>query len=294
MGLLGDFAGAFATNIGNEMQQNEREQRAMALQESLERRRIARAQNIKTKTAVPVPVPYGNPVQRGPGNWEQPTKIERGALLNENTLELDRPASLEDGPYMPTTDPNALTPAQMETARQKELDRESRENAARIRGSSRGGGGSTAKPKYELRNIGGEVMRVNVNDPNAKPQSIGPASKSGGSKEESADAIRAKWTSVATAIGSAEGEALRSIAAQYGMDQRGLPTDDESLKSALLAQVDAEFGKRLDGKTSNSPAALSAPPAAVAELKADPSPEAKRDFDEVFGRGAADRALGRR
>ena len=294
MGLLGDFVGAFATNVGNEMYDNERQQQAMALQEALERRRIARAQNIKTKTAVPVPIPFGNPVQRGPGNWEQPTKIERGALLNENTLELDRPASLEDGPYLPATDPNALTPAQAETARQKELDRASRENAARIRGSSRGGGGSTAKPKYELRNIGGEVMRVNVNDPNAKPQSIGPASKSGGSKEESADAIRAKWTSVATAIGSAEGEALRSIAAQYGMDQRGLPTDDDSLKSALLAQVDAEFGKRLDGKTSNSPAALSAPPAAVAELKADPSPEAKRDFDEVFGRGAADRALGRR
>jgi len=247
MGLLGDFVGAFATNVGNEMYDNERQQQAMALQEALERRRIARAQNIKTKTAVPVPIPFGNPVQRGPGNWEQPTKIERGALLNENTLELDRPASLEDGPYLPATDPNALTPAQAETARQKELDRASRENAARIRGSSRGGGGSTAKPKYELRNIGGEVMRVNVNDPNAKPQSIGPASKSGGSKEESADAIRAKWTSVATAIGSAEGEALRSIAAQYGMDQRGLPTDDESLKSALLAQVDAEFGKRLKG-----------------------------------------------
>lgn len=247
MGLLGDFVGAFATNVGNEMYDNERQQQAMALQEALERRRIARAQNIKTKTAVPVPIPFGNPVQRGPGNWEQPTKIERGALLNENTLELDRPASLEDGPYLPATDPNALTPAQAETARQKELDRASRENAARIRGSSRGGGGSTAKPKYELRNIGGEVMRVNVNDPNAKPQSIGPASKSGGSKEESADAIRAKWTSVATAIGSAQGEALRSIAAQYGMDQRGLPTDDESLKSALLAQVDAEFGKRLKG-----------------------------------------------
>lgn len=247
MGLLGDFVGAFATNVGNEMLDNERQQQAMALQEALERRRIARAQNIKTKTAVPVPIPFGNPVQRGPGNWEQPTKIERGALLNENTLELDRPASLEDGPYLPATDPNALTPAQAETARQKELDRASRENAARIRGSSRGGGGSTAKPKYELRNIGGEVMRVNVNDPNAKPQSIGPASKSGGSKEESADAIRAKWTSVATAIGSAQGEALRSIAAQYGMDQRGLPTDDESLKSALLAQVDAEFGKRLKG-----------------------------------------------
>jgi len=248
MGLLGDFVGAFATNVGNEMYDNERQQQAIALQEALERRRIARAQNIKTKTAVPVPIPFGNPVQRGPGNWEQPTKIERGALLNENTLELDRPASLEDGPYLPATDPNALTPAQAETARQKELDRASRENAARIRGSSRGGGGgSSAKPKYELRNIGGEVMRVNVNDPNAKPQSIGPASKSGGSKEESADAIRAKWTSVATAIGSAQGEALRSIAAQYGMDQRGLPTDDESLKSALLAQVDAEFGKRLKG-----------------------------------------------
>lgn len=44
MGLLGDFAGAFATNIGNEMYQNEQEQRAIALQEALEQRRIQREQ----------------------------------------------------------------------------------------------------------------------------------------------------------------------------------------------------------------------------------------------------------
>lgn len=247
MSFLQDFGGALASNIGSEMKQREDEARAIKLQDELERRRFARKNNMEASVALDAPVPFGVPVDRGGGRFEQATRVPVRALLNENTAEVVRPASWADGPSIPVPDPNALTPAQMETARQKELDRESRENAARIRGSSRGGGGSTAKPKYELRNIGGEVMRVNVNDPNAKPQSIGPASKSGGSKEESADAIRAKWTSVATAIGSAEGEALRSIAAQYGMDQRGLPTDDDSLKSALLAQVDAEFGKRLKG-----------------------------------------------
>tara|TARA_R100001143_G_C3357391_1_gene133300 strand:- start:101 stop:871 length:771 start_codon:yes stop_codon:yes gene_type:complete len=45
------------------------------------------------------------------------------------------------------------------------------------------------------------------------------------------------------------------------------------------------------GQTSGVPA-LSVPPEAVADLKADPSPQARQEFDQIFGAGAAERALG--
>lgn len=254
MGRLLSFLGGAAKSLANTIDQDrleqkriEDDQRQFDKQVSWAKAAEAIRANVKTNTEVPVPVPFGPPTKGADGSWSQGTKIARGALLDERTADVVRPAALEDGPALPTTDPMALTPAQAETARQKELDRASRENAARIRGSSRGGSSST-KPKYELRNIGGRVMRINVNDPEAEPQDVGPASKTG-SKEDSADTIRKKWTDVATAINGAEGEALRSIAMQYGMDQRGLPTDDDSLKAALLAQVDAEFGGRLKGKS---------------------------------------------
>ena len=76
---------------------------------------------------------------------------------------------------------------------------------------------------------------------------------------ERPDNVRKAWDEEASRVSQMEGEALRSKARQYGMDQRGLPTDDETLKSALLAQVDAEYGKRLESARSRKPAGQEAP-----------------------------------
>lgn len=46
------------------------------------------------------------------------------------------------------------------------------------------------------------------------------------------------------------------------------------------------------GGPTSGPPASSVPPEAVADLQSDPSPQAQREFDEVFGRGAAQRVLG--
>lgn len=60
-------------------------------------------------------------------------------------------------------------------------------------------------------------------------------------------------------------------------------------------------GKRLSGKgaatptqsrPAPAPAPVVAPPAAIADLKKNPSAKAKADFDAIFGKGAADKALG--
>lgn len=257
MGLLGDFAGAFLSNVGNEMYDNERQQQALALQEALEARRVQREQERELR-------------QRRNQNEDRATELNlqgpqigvddqgKQALLRVRAEVDPETAAIRgtrervgDAPVTPVGRPFTVYDGTNRRSVQRYSDGSEKDLGAPspVRAASGGGsgGGSSTKPKYELRNIGGEVMRINVNDPESKPQSMGPASKTGASKEDSADTIRSKWTAVATAINSAEGEALRSIAAQYGMDQRGLPTDDESLKSALLAQVDAEFGKRLKG-----------------------------------------------
>ena len=115
---------------------------------------------------------------------------------------------------------------------------------------------------------------------------------------ERPDNVRKAWDEEATRISAMEGEALRSKAIQYGMDQRGLPTDDDTLRSALLAQVESEYGKRLKSASSRGPEPpappSNIPAAAVAELKRDPSPEAIKEFDDVFGPGAAKWAMGGR
>lgn len=249
MSLLGDFAGSFLQIAGQQGMQREEEDRQLRLREALDarRRKINRQernedyvteQNLGAKPYV------GYDAQGKPGLLQDEFAMgEAGPSRNTRRLG--------DAPRTPTGEVERKVGDELVRYRQfSDGTEEVIAKAPRYKpdgGRGGGSGGSTAKPKYELRNIGGEVMRINVNDPGAKPQSIGPASKTGASKEDSADTIRSKWTAVATAINSAEGEALRSIAAQYGMDQRGLPTDDQTLKSALLAQVDAEFGKRLNG-----------------------------------------------
>ena len=74
----------------------------------------------------------------------------------------------------------------------------------------------------------------------------------------------------------------------------------EHLRSKFSAELADEYGvgaaptEKQGQKPGNSQAQLSVPPAAVEELKKDPSLEAIRDFDAIFGKGAAARVLGSR
>lgn len=247
MGMLMNFLGGAAKSLAGSIDQDrlekkriEDEQRQHEQQVSWAKAALALQINTKTKTAIPTPTPFGAPVKDASGNWVQPTKTPVGALLDERTAEVVRPAALEDGPNVPTMDPNALTPAQAETARQKELDRASRENAARIRGSSRGGGSSRAAVGEDGLTA---YQREQLKRTDAREARLGKQSGKGG---ERPDNVRKAWDEEAARTAELEGEALRSKAAQYGMDQRGLPTDDETLRSALMAQIDAQYGKRLE------------------------------------------------
>lgn len=297
MGLLGDFGAAFFSIAGNNMQQQEDQDRAIRLQEEIERRRTARMQNLKAKTSLPEQRAYGAPRQDlKTGKWYQDTQEAQQATMDERTGDVLQPAAWRQGPAVEVPDPNALTPYQRAQIDQKELDREAKIQAAKERrgnggsGAPRGEDGLTAYQREQLKLQREREARL-----------TDQGTRGNGGKKDTPDAVRKTWTETAAQIDAASGETLRSIAAQYGMDQRGLPTDDDSLKAALLAQVDAEFGKRLQSSASRTRApdtndnASAPPPAAVAALIKDKDdPAAIREFDDVFGKGAAARALGGR
>lgn len=244
MGKLMDFLGGFGGSLGNQLQEKRRMDYATAAEE-LQRKRMredaATTYNLKTELEPPVPTPYGQPVQRGPGNWVQPTRIARPGRLAASGTAVESPGAWEDGPDVPAQDPNALTPYQQAQISQKELDREAKIQAAKERrgsdgsGAPRGEDGLTAYQREQLKLQREREARL-----------TDQGTRGNGGKKDTPDAVRKTWTETAAQISTADTQTLRSIAAQYGMDQRGLPSDDAALKDALLAQVDAEFGKRLE------------------------------------------------
>lgn len=270
MGKLLSFLGGAAKSLANTLDQDRLEQkrieddeRQFAKQVSWAKAAEAIRANMQTKTAIPTPSPFGSPIKNESGNWVQPTKTPVGALLDEQTGDVVRPAALEDGPSLPAADPYALKPYEAARLQDSALNRESRIEVAKIRGS-RGGGSSRAA-------VGDDGLtayqREQLKRTDAREERLGKQSSKGG---ERPDNIRKAWDDEAARTSALEGEALRSKAAQYGMDQRGLPTDDETLRSALMAQIDAQYGKRLESASkrggndskSASPSAPDAPPGA--------------------------------
>lgn len=258
MGLLSDFAGAFATNVGNQMQQQEEIDYQLQIQEALERRRRQYQEEDYLR-------------RRGDKNEDQATAINaagptigyddtgRQSLMGQRAsvdpktraLSVSR-ERLGDAPVTPTGRPFTVYDGQNKRTVQRFSDGSERDlgDPSPVRAASSGKSGAGARDRFEMRNIGGRVMRVNVST--GEKEDMGPASREGtkGSKSESVDDVRKLWNTTAKSINEAKGEELRSMAIQYGMDQRGMPTDDESLRTALLANMESEFSGRLKSASS--------------------------------------------
>lgn len=93
---------------------------------------------------------------------------------------------------------------------------------------------------------------------------------------------------------------------KYEDDQATLKQKAEARQDAMIALAgqsggvfgevygDRKFVSKYPSATRKRDGSVRVPAPAVAELRRDPSPEARREFDEVFGQGAAARALGGR
>lgn len=246
MGLLGDFAGAFATNIGNEMQQQEQINYQLQIQEALERRRRQyqqedearrrRTSNEDKATAMNLSGPSVDLDEQGRQSLMRvraEVDPETGALRGTRERVGDAPVMPEGRPFTVYDGQNKRTVQRFSDGSERDLGDPSPVRAPSSGGSSKAPIGEDGLTPYQRENI------------KARKEREARLERQGGKGGERPDNVRENWTKTAKAIGEADGEVLRSIAAQFGMDQRGLPTDDESLKAALLARVDADFGKRL-------------------------------------------------
>ena len=252
------------------------------------------------------------PFPAGPGGFQQATEVATPVKFDGDGNVIEA-AGWAPGPSVAVPDPMALNPkdaARLEFDRQKQADTNANAAArtAALGGRGGRGGGSSANDRFELRNIGGRVMRVNITT--GEKEDMGPSAGegSGGAGGMTEKGWREGMDQTLSSIQGADAGKLKSIIRQYGGDNQVLipgANDKETeagLREMAFAVAETYWNERKPSKSAksqgekpgNSAGLLSAPPAAVAELKADPSPEAKRDFDEVFGEGAADRALGRR
>lgn len=151
MSFLENFAGSFLTGLGNEGMRRADEERQLKLQEALERRRIRMQYEAKYDLEPQAPTPFGAPVQRGPGNWVQQTKVPTRAQFDDEN-RIVQPSLMQEGPEYTVPDPYALDPkdAAMRDYRERQLAQQaelSRERSAALRARGGGSGGSGAAPK---------------------------------------------------------------------------------------------------------------------------------------------------
>lgn len=245
MGKLLSFLGGAAKSYANTLDQDRLEKKRIEDDERQHDNQVswAKAANAiriaqEQASKPPDQRASGIPFSAGPGGFQQATEVATPVKF-DNDGNVIEAAGWAPGPSVAVPDPNALDPYKAAMLEQKQLDRDARIEAAKIRGSR--GGGSSRAPVGEDGLTA--YQREQLKRTDAREERLGKQSSKGG---ERPDNIRKAWDDEAARTAALEGEALRSKAAQYGMDQRGLPTDDETLKSALMAQIDAQYGKRLE------------------------------------------------
>lgn len=247
MSFLSDFAGGLMVNVGNQMQQNQEEERQLRLREAMEGRRQRYQQLAREQER-----------QQGRADW-----IEQQNLMAQPRPGYDqsgRPGLMvddyslgEDGRMSRNSRRIADVPRTAKgTREQKEGN-----NLVTYRTYSDGSEERIATAPRNLGGRGDNRRRTQVVDVPGKGQvlidldtgeeiRVVGASKADLEKGENVDDIRREWARASTAVDESKGDALRSVAGQYGLDQRGLPTDDASLRQATLANIDAEYGRRLE------------------------------------------------
>ena len=291
MSFLADFGGAFFTGVGNEMQQRENEDRQLRLQMALEdrRRRISRQDrfsDLVTENNLNAKPYVGYDSQGRMGLLQDefamgdtgPTRTARrlGDAPRVPSGEVERKVGDKIVRYRQFSDGTEEVIA--EAPRYKPGDGSVRSDRRRFTTVTNPDG---SKSQYDEQT--GELVREL------------PAKA--GKREDQADSKAAleKFGAITKAQSVVE---VKDILRANGINPESqevlnLPigSDGDYLTSLKQYAKDAITGK---GKREESAPIAGIPPAAVSDLKADPSPQAQAEFDAVFGKGAAKRVLGSR
>lgn len=283
MGLLGDFAGAFLSNVGNEMYDNERQQQALALQEALEARRIQRQQEAELR-------------RRKQQNEDESVKLNmqgpqvgvddagnQGLLRIRSSVDPESGAlraereRVGDAPITPVGRPMTIYDGANRRSVQRYSDGSEKDLGAPSPVRAASGGGSSSTKVRTVTNSDGSKTDY---DPNTGAELKHFPAKGGGGKKDGdkPEDVRKLWDDEITRASELEGRALLSKAKQYGITEPRFdgvgtapPVDEEAVRAALLDKIDAKYGSRLKSSGASGGAGVGKPDdASAAQLKTPP------------------------
>ena len=273
MSFLENFAGSFLTGLGNEGMRRADEERQLKLQEALERRRIRMQYEAKYDLEPQAPTPFGAPVQRGPGNWVQQTKVPTRAQFDDEN-RIVQPSLMQEGPEYTVPDPYALDPKdaammdyrERQLALQKELG-EGRNAALRTRGNS----ADRPMSEAERRRLELQERRENRLSRGGAEDSA-PASSTKYSKAFEAERTRAaRWADAQMKRFEKmdPAKALSTIKSETGVTAPTLPAYRELLIQQAMAPWEKENpAPKSEGVVPKSEGLQDPPPELLDEAKA--------------------------
>jgi hypothetical protein len=241
MGRLSGFLQGFTGSLAEQMKEDrdakrKAEEEDQRFKTQLNYAKVARAMQLTQDAASAPPAERadGDPFVAGPGGYQQKFQTLKPAKFNLETGDVEAPATWENSgsravptPIRKAKEVKRTEGDEFVTYRVYEDGGPDEEiaRAPRYRpdGSGGSGGGSSAKDRFELRNIGGRVMRVNITT--GEKEDMGPsagesASGAGGMTEKG---WREGFDSTLSSIEDAGEGKLKSVIRQYGGDNIMLP-----------------------------------------------------------------------
>ena len=251
MGKLLSFLGGAAKSYANTLDQDRLEQKRIEEDQRQHDNQVswAKAANAiriaqEQASRPPDQRASGMPFAAGPGGFQQATEVATPVKFDGDGNVIEA-AGWAPGPSVAVPDPNALDPYKAAMLEQKQLDRDARIEAAKIRGS-RGGGSSRAEVGEDGLTA---YQREQLKRTDAREERLG---KQEGKGEEKPENVRKLWDDEITRASELEGRALLSKAKQYGITEPRFdgvgtapPVDEEAVRTALLDKIDAKYGGRL-------------------------------------------------
>lgn len=233
MGRLMSFLGGAARSLQGSIEQDRLEQKRIEDEQRQHTQQVswAKAANAiriaqEQASKPPDQRASGMPFPAGPGGFQQATEVATPVKF-DNEGNVTEAAGWAPGPSVAVPAPvnkfkeskrvsgsDLVTYRVYEDGSEEEVARGPRASAGRGGGS----GGSGAKDRFELRNIGGHVMRVNITT--GEKEDMGPSAGegSGGSGGMTEKGWREGMDQTLSSIQGAEDGKLKSIIRQYGGD----------------------------------------------------------------------------
>ena len=311
MGRLMSFLGGAARSLQGSIEQDRLEQKRIEDEQRQHTQQVswAKAANAiriaqEQASKPPDQRASGMPFSAGPGGFQQATEVATPVKF-DNDGNVTEAAGWAPGPSVSVPAPinkfkeskrvsgnDLVTYRVYEDGSEEEVARGPRASAGRGGGS----GGSGAKDRFELRNIGGRVMRVNITT--GEKEDMGPSAGEGssGSGGMTEKGWREGMDQTLSSIQGADAGKLKSMIRQYGgMDDPVIQSmvkrneagevDGDALREAAYVTAEKYWNERKPGNKAateqpknEGKVSFSEADAQVAAKRPDLTPEQRKQY----------------